>query len=132
MMLVKYDMLDFCSGVRPLSRYLTNDPDHPILFCWLYLSEKRRLLTETQLIMAPVAVPTMDDLKLDDPKVEKKPEVVNDEEGDDDEEDEAEGGDGAAAGGGFDFQCIERRRAQSLTPAQMRRRRKRRRSVCLR
>lgn len=51
--------------------------------------------------MAPVAVPTMDDLKLDDPKVEKKPDVVNDEEGDDDDDDEveAEGGDSAAAGG---------------------------------
>lgn len=53
--------------------------------------------------MAPVAVPTMDSLKLDDPKVdsEKKPEVVNDEEGDDDDEEdgEGEGGETAATGG---------------------------------
>lgn len=49
--------------------------------------------------MAPVAVPTMEDLKLDDPKMEKKPDRVNEEEGDEDDEDEAEGEDGAAAGG---------------------------------
>jgi hypothetical protein len=51
--------------------------------------------------MAPVAVPTKEDLKLDDPKMETKPDVVNEEEGDEDDEDEAEGGDGAAASGMF-------------------------------
>lgn len=49
--------------------------------------------------MAPVAVPSMDDLKLDESKVEKKPDVVNDEEGDDDDDEEGEGGETAATGG---------------------------------
>jgi hypothetical protein len=49
--------------------------------------------------MAPVAVPAVDELKMEDLKVEKKPDVVNDEEADEDDEDEAEGGDTAATGG---------------------------------
>jgi hypothetical protein len=49
--------------------------------------------------MAPVAVPTtrLDDLKIDEPKVEKKVDVIDEEE--DDEEDEGEGGETGATGG---------------------------------
>lgn len=49
--------------------------------------------------MAPVAVPTtgMDDLKIDEPKVEKKVDVNEEEE--DDEEEEGEGGETGATGG---------------------------------
>jgi hypothetical protein len=49
--------------------------------------------------MAPVAVPATDDLKLEELKIEKKPDVVNDEEADEDEDDDAEGGDAATTGG---------------------------------
>lgn len=83
--------------------------------------------------MAPVAVPSMDDLKLDDPKVEKKPDVVNDEEGDDDDDEEVEGGETAATGGRSILDAL--RTQKTLEPctdwAQMQRKRKRRRSVSL-
>lgn len=53
--------------------------------------------------MAPVAVPALDELKLEGPKskVEKTetPDMVNEEEGDEDDEDEAEGGETGATGG---------------------------------
>lgn len=51
--------------------------------------------------MAPVAVPAVDELKMGDLKVEKKPDVVNDEEADEDDDDEAEGGETGATGGKF-------------------------------
>jgi len=53
--------------------------------------------------MAPVAVPALDELKLEDPKAKMEktetPDVVNEEEGDEDDEDEAEGGETGATGG---------------------------------
>ena len=51
--------------------------------------------------MAPVAVPALDELKLEDPKakMEKIPDMVNEEEGDEDDEDDAEGGETGATGG---------------------------------
>jgi hypothetical protein len=78
--------------------------------------------------MAPVAVPTtgVDELKIDEPKVEKKVDI-NEE--DDDEEDEAEGEGGeTGATGGTPFDIII---MQSILIFQMQRRRRKRRSVCL-
>jgi hypothetical protein len=77
--------------------------------------------------MAPVAVPTtgVDELKIDEPKVEKKVDI-NEEE--DDEEDEAEGEGGeTGATGGTPFDII----MQTILIFQMQRRRRKRRSVCL-
>jgi hypothetical protein len=75
--------------------------------------------------MAPVAVPTtgVDELKIDEPKVEKKVDV-NEEE--DDEEEEGEGGETGATGG-TPFDII----MQSILIFQTQRRRRKRRSVCL-
>ena len=77
--------------------------------------------------MAPVAVPTagLDELKIDEPKVDKKVEV--NEEEDDDEEEEGEGGETGATGGTPLFYDI----MQSILINQMQRRRRKRRSVCL-
>jgi hypothetical protein len=77
--------------------------------------------------MAPVAVPTtgVEELKIDEPKVEKKVDV-NEEE--DNEEDEAEGEGGeTGATGGTPFYII----MQFILICQMQRRRRKRRSVCL-
>jgi hypothetical protein len=75
---------------------LTLIPSLSILY---YDKLKRMGLTNS--IMAPVAVPTMDDLKLEDPKVEKKPDEVNQEEGDDDDDDDEEAGGETGATGGM-------------------------------
>ena len=76
--------------------------------------------------MAPVAVPTtgVDELKIDEPKVEKKVDV--NEEDDEEDEAEAEGGETGATGG-TPFYII----MQSILIFQMQRRRRKRRSVCL-
>jgi hypothetical protein len=76
--------------------------------------------------MAPVAVPTtgVDELKLDEPKVEKKVDVNEEEE--DEDEDEGEGGETGATGGMPFYISM-----QPLLIFQMQRRRRKRRSVCL-
>lgn len=77
--------------------------------------------------MAPVAVPTMDDLKLEDPKLEKKPDAV-DEEGDDDDEDEAEGGETAATGGQLSW---SRRMITADLPADAKKKKKKKKCMLL-
>ena len=81
--------------------------------------------TDNTVAMAPVAVPTteVEDLKIDEPKVEQKVDV-NEEE--DDEEEDGEGGETGATGG-TPFYII----MQSILIFQMRRRRRKRRNVCL-
>jgi hypothetical protein len=76
--------------------------------------------------MAPVAVPTtgVDDIKIDEPKVEK---IVDVNEEEDDEEDVEEGGETGATGGTPLFNIT----MQTILINQMQRRRRKRRSVCM-